>query len=203
MTQPAAGPDSPGPAREWRLVAISRVLAWISGAGMLVASCWIAADVLLRLTANRSLPGSVEMSGYMLAIGSTWAFAYALFTKSHVRVDTVYVLLPRRLRPWLDLAALCSLAFVVGMLCYRAIELTELSIRFGAKSQMQWPLWIPQGLWAFGLAFFLVAIVGVIAAVANALVRGNTQRVMELASVNPVEAELQAELESAALRKAH
>jgi len=118
-----------------------------------------------------------------------------------VRVDTVYVLLPRRLRPWLDLVALCSLAFVVGMLCYRAIELTGLSIRFGSKSQMQWPLWIPQGLWALGLAFFVVAIVGVMGAVANALVRGRTDRVLELASVNPLEAELQAELESAALRK--
>lgn len=202
MTQPEAGLKPSGPASEWRLVALSRVLAWISGAGMLLASCWIAADVLLRLTVNRSLPGSVELSGYVLAIGSSWAFAYALFNKSHVRVDTVYALLPRRMRPWLDLAALCSLAFVVGMLCYRAFELTGLSVRFGSKSQMQWPLWIPQGLWAFGLAFFLIAIVSLIGAVTQALLRGNAARVMELASVNPVQAEVQAELKSAAGRKA-
>lgn len=201
MTQPAAGPVPAGPAGEWRLAAASRVLAWVSGASMLLASFWIGADVLLRLTVNRSLPGSVEMSGYVLAIGSAWTFAYALFTKSHVRVDTVYVLLPKRLRPWLDLAALGSLAFVVGMLCYRAIELTALSVRFGAKSQMQWPLWIPQGLWTFGLAFFLIAILGVSAAVIHALMRGNAERVMELASVNAVEAELKAELESAKLRE--
>lgn len=183
------------------LTEISRALAIISGASMLFASVWIGVDVFLRLLFNSSLPGSIEISGFILAIGSSWAFAYALFTKSHVRVDTVYVLMPKWLRPWLDLIALSSLASVVGVLCYRSIELTVLSYQFESKSQLQLPLWIPQALWAFGLVYFLISIIGMILAVLNALRRGDTQLAINLASIDSVEAEIKAELDSAESRK--
>ncbi len=172
----------------------SRALAWSAGAGMLFASCLISFDVMLRLIFNRSMAGTVEISGYVLAIGSAWAFAYALIAKAHVRVDTVYALLPIRIRPWLDLLALLSFAFIVGMLLYRAGELAATSFQFASRSPLQIPLWIPQGMWALGLLFFFVCILNLAVRLVAALLRGDVDHAATLVSVESVDAELRAEI---------
>jgi len=173
---------------------LSRVLAWSAGAGMLFASCLIGIDVMLRLLFNRSMEGTVEISGYILAIGCAWTFAYALIVKAHVRIDSVYALLPAKVRPWLDLLALLSLGFFIGMLCFRAGELAALSFQFQSRSPLQIPLWIPQGLWAFGLLFFFASILNLAARLVAALIRGDVDHAATLVSVDSVEAELREEI---------
>ncbi len=70
---------------------ISRIGAIIGGAMLLVASVLICIDITLRYTMSITLGGADELSGYALAISSAWGFSSALLSRSHIRIDTVYV----------------------------------------------------------------------------------------------------------------
>ncbi|HSH99403.1 MAG TPA: TRAP transporter small permease subunit, partial [Reyranella sp.] len=70
---------------------ISRVGAIAGGAMLLVASILICIDITLRYTFAVTLGGADELSGYALAISSAWGFSSALLSRSHIRIDTVYV----------------------------------------------------------------------------------------------------------------
>ncbi len=58
---------------------------------LLVASILICIDITLRYTMSVTLGGADELSGYALAISSAWGFSSALLSRSHIRIDTVYV----------------------------------------------------------------------------------------------------------------
>ena len=70
---------------------VARVGAIIGGAMLLVASILICIDITLRYTMSITLGGADELSGYALAISSAWGFSSALLSRSHIRIDTVYV----------------------------------------------------------------------------------------------------------------
>jgi TRAP-type mannitol/chloroaromatic compound transport system permease small subunit len=67
------------------------------GGGLLIlaAALLVSVDVILRKLANTTLGGADELSGYALAIGSTWSFAFVLLARGHVRIDALYQHLPR------------------------------------------------------------------------------------------------------------
>ena len=73
----------------------------------------IGIDVLMRKFLDRSIGGADELAGYALAIGTAWGLGAALLDRAHIRIDSLYVLFPRRLRLALDLAAL---VLFVGLL---------------------------------------------------------------------------------------
>ena len=85
---------------------------WFGGALVLLAALLIGIDVLMRKFLNRSIGGADELAGYALAIGTAWGLAAALLDRAHIRIDSLYVLLPQKLRLALDLAgSCCSSAF--------------------------------------------------------------------------------------------
>jgi TRAP-type C4-dicarboxylate transport system permease small subunit len=100
---------------------ISRVGAIVGGAMLLVASILICIDITLRYTLSITLGGADELSGYALAISSAWGFSSALLSRSHIRIDTVYVRLKsiRRAR-LLDLISLATMLFFFGMVTFYA-----------------------------------------------------------------------------------
>jgi hypothetical protein len=85
---------------------------WFGGALILLAAALIGIDVLMRKFLNRSIGGADELAGYALAIGTAWGLGAALIDRAHIRIDSLYVLFPRKLRLLLDLAAL-SCSFVL------------------------------------------------------------------------------------------
>src|SRR5882757_8795856 len=97
---------------------ISRVGAIVGGAMLLIASLVICVDITLRYTISKTLGGADELSGYALAIASAWGFSAALLTRSHIRIDTVYVRVSSRVRAFLDLLSLASLAVFVALVAW-------------------------------------------------------------------------------------
>src|SRR3546814_13702199 len=91
---------------------LARLGALGGGALTILAAIVIGVDVVLRKTLALSVGGASELSGYVLAIGSSWGFALALLDRAHIRIDTLYVLLPTRI-----CAALRSEARRVGKEC--------------------------------------------------------------------------------------
>src|SRR5918911_3662437 len=83
--------------------------AWFGGALVLLAAVLIGIDVLMRKFLARSIGGADELAGYSLAIGTSWGLAAALLDRAHIRIDSLYVLFPQKIRLALDVLALVLL----------------------------------------------------------------------------------------------
>jgi TRAP-type C4-dicarboxylate transport system permease small subunit len=136
---------------------ISRAGAIVGGALLLIASIVICIDITLRYTVSLTLGGADELSGYALAISSAWGLSTAVLTRSHIRIDTVYVRVRARARAALDLLSLATLAFFFSLVTYYAWGVLKQSWQSDSHSlsEIQMPLIVPQGLWVAGLAFFV------------------------------------------------
>lgn len=140
---------------------LSRIGAWFGGGLVVLAAFAIAVDVIMRKTLNTTLGGASELSGYVLAISTAWALSLTLLDRAHVRIDSLYTLLPVRLCALLDILALMSFMVFAGFLTWQGWLMFLKSVDRGSVSltPLATPLAIPQFLWVAGLAFFMAVMV--------------------------------------------
>ena len=136
---------------------ISRVGAIAGGALLLIASIVICIDITTRYLFSWTVGGADELSGYALAIASAWGFSTAILSRSHIRIDTLYVRVRRPARAMLDLMSLAALAFFFALVTWHAWGVVRQSwvSQSRSQSELETLLVIPQGLWFAGLAFFV------------------------------------------------
>ncbi len=148
---------------------------WAGGVLLFLAAFTVSVDVLARKLFTISLGGADELSGYAFAIGTAWAFSFALLRRANVRVDALYQHLPRKLCAVLDIVALISLGVFVIFLAYYAYDVLATSWELSARSNsaLKVPLWIPQALWVTGLALYLATIALLLARSLAALFSGD------------------------------
>lgn len=148
---------------------------WAGGVLLFLAAFTVSVDVLARKLFTISLGGADELSGYAFAIGTAWAFSFALLRRANVRVDALYQHLPRKLCAVLDIVALISLGVFVTFLAYYAYDVLATSWELSARSNsaLKVPLWIPQALWVAGLALYLATIALLLARSLAALFSGD------------------------------
>ncbi len=155
-----AGAAALGAARGLRIgvAGLAAAMAWVAGWNYLACALFVTADVLGRSLLGVSSAATVEVTGYMLAVGIAWGLAHALAQRAHIRVDVWVNRLPLRLRAWLHLFALLLLAGFGGFCAWAAWGLLDESLLFGAtdNSALRIPLALPQGLWLAGIAAFCV-----------------------------------------------
>jgi TRAP-type C4-dicarboxylate transport system permease small subunit len=137
---------------------ITRVGAVAGGAMLLIASIAICIDITTRYLFAWTLGGADELSGYALAISSAWGLSAAVLTRSHIRIDTVYVRVNAKARALLDLLSLGVFIFFFSLITYYAWGVLKQSWQSDSHSlsELQMPLIVPQGLWVAGLAFFVL-----------------------------------------------
>jgi TRAP-type C4-dicarboxylate transport system permease small subunit len=142
------------------VAAVGTLMGYVAGWGFILCAAFITFDVIARRFFGFSSQATTEVTGYALAFGISWALAHALTTRAHIRVDVLINHLPARLRYLMHLLSLAALLVFVGFLAKGAYDLVDESILFNATdiSLLRTPLWIPQGLWAFGIAVFVVLI---------------------------------------------
>ena len=135
-------------------------LARIGGLLILATVLMVTAEILSRRFIGRSVVHATELTGYVMAISASWAFAYTLFRKAHIRIDALYLQLPVRVRSLLDLLALAVLALFCVLVVGAALDVAMASWNRGstANTPLGTPMWIPQFLWAFGLCWFSLAV---------------------------------------------
>ncbi len=121
------------------------------GCGLLISL-----DVVTRAIFRRGVIESFEISGYAFAAAVGLGMAFAVASKSHIRVDIALGLLPKKLRAPFDLIASAALALVALTLAWYAWDTLQQSIAMNAKSvsTMQTPMAIPQSVWFAGLFWF-------------------------------------------------
>lgn len=165
-------PPEPWPQR------LSRILAWIAGALILVGcSGLISIDVITRLLFRRGVVESFELSGYALAAAIGLGLAFTVTSKANVRVDILLDALPRRFRAPCDLIAALSLSLIALALAWFCWKTLAQSVAMSARSisTLQVPMAIPQALWWAGIFWFAcVAVLMPLQAMARLLRRDRT-----------------------------
>lgn len=164
---------------------LRQALRWIpmlSGFALVAVSFLVAADVIMRRLFNVSATGSGEIAGYVLAIISTWGFAYAAADKAHIRIDSLIQFLPMRLRALSGLVAQASLLGFGLFLSYHAWGVVAFSLEHASKSQtpLQVPLAIPQSIWLAGILVFTLTTLFIVVAGARCAARRDWQTLAEI-----------------------
>ena len=137
--------------------AICRAGALVCGGLCVLVSFVIAVAVVMRKVFNVSIVGADEISSFILAASCSWGFAFALLHRAHVRVESLQLVLPRRLCAILDIVGLNLLGAFVAVIAWYTANVLALSIDMGALADMlDVPLWFPQAFWVAG---FVVSVV--------------------------------------------
>jgi TRAP-type mannitol/chloroaromatic compound transport system permease small subunit len=173
---------------------ISRIATWLGGALILAAAVLVAVDVLMRKLFVVTLGGADELAGYALAIGSALALAFALLERAHIRIDTLYLVLPARIAAVLDITGLVAFTTFMTLLTHRAAAVLEQSIQAGSTSmsRLGTPLAWPQTLWVAGLGLFLMVAALLIVRAVMAFITGDVDAVRRLAGPRTLDEELDA-----------
>ena len=151
------------------------------GAAMLLSAFMISADVVMRRIIGLSTWGAGELSYYALAISSSWAFAYAMLEKSHIRIDIVTARLGWNLRSACNVIALLGMGFLALAACQAILDEVARAWSRGTTSitRLETPLWIPQGLWLAGFVFFALAVFLLVLRVLAALLIERDHEIVE------------------------
>ena len=185
---------------------LSRVAVWVAGGLLILAAFMVTVDVILRKLFSISFGGADEITGYVFAIGTAWAFTFTLLERSNIRIDALYMLLPRRVRAALDLVAMLGLGVFMFFVTKGAFSVFYGSMGWPFGESEIWsvsvtplvtPLAIPQGLWFFGLALFMFALALVLIRSALALFQGDLATPAQLAAPRSAEEEVREELHMA------
>jgi TRAP-type C4-dicarboxylate transport system permease small subunit len=175
---------------------LTRLGLWFGGALVLAAAVLIGIDVVLRKFFAQSIGGADELAGYALAIGTAWSLGAALVDRAHIRIDSLYVLLPTRLRVALDFVGLVLFIGFFALIAWHGWSVVGQSWSSGSRSQsaLQTPTVIPQTIWLLGLAFFLVVGVALLAYAARLAARGRVAEVAAAIGTRSAQEDVEAEV---------
>jgi TRAP-type C4-dicarboxylate transport system permease small subunit len=183
---------------------LARVGALGGGLLILAAALLVSVDVTLRKLANTTLGGADELSGYALAIGSTWSFAFVLLARGHVRIDALYQLLPRKLAAACDLIAIVALLVFASLIAWHGAGVLAQSWQLGARSNsaLAVPLAVPQALWWIGYLGFVICAVLLLLRASVAMLAGDVATANRLIGARSIEEEAADELANALAARA-
>ena len=169
---------------------------WFGGALVLLAAVLIGIDVLMRKFLDRSIGGADELAGYSLAIGTAWGLGAALLDRAHIRIDSLYVLFPQKLRLALDVAALMLLVGFFALVAWHGLGVVSQSWTSGSRSQsaLETPTVIPQALWIVGLLGFVVVGVLLFLHAAGMIARGDLAGAARAIGTRSAEEEVEDEI---------
>lgn len=185
------------------LVGVEVGSLWLARAGgllILLTVGLVTIEIFSRQFLGRSGVHATELTGYVMAISSSWAFAYTLVRKAHIRIDALYLKLPSRVRGVLDLLAMLSLALFCVLIVGAAFDVTQHSYMGGATANtpLGTPVWIPQLLWLIGLAWFGFAVMVISFRVVFGLLSGNIEDVQKFAGSSTLDEQVAEEKREAA-----
>ena len=177
---------------------LARFGAWAGGALVILAAVLIGVDIALRKLFSLSIGGASELSGYVLAISASWSMALTLLDRAHIRIDSLYVILPPRACAVLDILGLLVMLAFIAPLTWLGWSVFAQSFRLGSRAltPIATPLQYPQFLWLVGFGFFLLVIVLLLVRAVWAFVHGDLATVQRIAGSRAGTQELESELDS-------
>jgi TRAP-type C4-dicarboxylate transport system permease small subunit len=177
---------------------LASVMAHAAGWNYVACALFITFDVIGRSAFGISSTATVEITGYMLAVGIAWGLAHTLARRAHIRVDVWMNRLPLKPRAILHLVSLLLLGVFAGFCAWAAWSLVDESLLFDAhdNSALRVPLVIPQGIWTFGIFAFCAMIAVLLLESLLALFTGNPEALDRLLGARTLEDETAEALEA-------
>ena len=178
-----------------RVSKLSQITVWVGGALLIFAALMTTVDVVLRKTLSWSFGGADEIAGYMFAVSTAFAMAYALLQRTHVRIDALYMILHPRVRTVLDIFAFVMLASFLGLITERAFAVWWGSYESSSVSvtPLVTPLAVPQGFWFAGFVFVMVVIALLSLRIVVALFQRDWARIAQLVGARGLDEEVEEE----------
>ena len=127
--------------------------------GILLLGCAtvVVLDIVLRQL-GRSLGGTDEISGYVMAIVTSWGMGYALLELGHVRIDLLRSRTSAAGRAIFDLFAMLMLASTITLIAVRCWPVLARSLTNGSRANtpLETPLALVQTPWFAGWVYFAI-----------------------------------------------
>ena len=113
-------------------------------------------DIVGRDFLGASIQGTDELGGYVLAFVGSLGMALTLLRRGHPRIEIFFRFFPRMMRDALHALAQLAMAGFALFMAWHAWGELQTTLRFGSitNTPLQTPLWVPQGVWVLGMAFF-------------------------------------------------
>ena len=178
---------------------VSQFIVWIGGGLLIFAAIMTTLEVLLRKFANFSFGGADEIAGYIFAISTSFAFAFATLHRAHVRIDALYIRLPQPVRLFLDVVGFLLLGGFLLLMAERAYNVWWNSFENSSVSitPLVTPLALPQGFWFAGMVFFFIVFALMLLRIITAAFSRDWNRIAALVGPRGIEEEVEEEREHA------
>ncbi|NNE89227.1 MAG: TRAP transporter small permease [Silicimonas sp.] len=142
-------------------------IALLTGILLMACALIVLVDIVLRRLGS-SIGGTDEISGYVMAIATSWGMAFTLLELGHVRIDLLRRRTGQMGRAVFDLFSMTVLTATVTLIAFKCWPVLERSLANSSRANtpLETPLAWVQTPWFLGWVWFaLVAWLTLIAAV--------------------------------------
>lgn len=150
-----------------KLRSLNRRIAILTGIGLLACAGIVLLDIILRRFGS-SFGGTDEISGYVMAIATSWGMAFTLLELGHVRIDILRTRSGKTGRALFDLFAMTMMAGTVSLIAVKCWPVLSRSLANSSRANtpLETPLaWVQTPWFAGWIWFALVSWLTLIAAV--------------------------------------
>ncbi len=139
-----------------RLRQINRAIALLVGIMLFACAGIVLADILMRRMGAHSFGGTDEISGYVMAIATSWGMAFTLLELGHVRIDLIRTKANQTGRALFDLFSMTVLTGTIVLIAIKCWPVLERSIANNSKANtpLETPLAWVQLPWFAGWVWF-------------------------------------------------
>lgn len=140
-----------------KLRTANRAVALIVGVLLLGCAGFVLLDISLRQLGS-SFGGTDEISGYVMAIATSWGMGFSLLELGHVRIDLLRSRCASLGRALFDLFSMVVLSGTIVVIAFRCWPVLERSLKNGstANTPLETPLAWVQAPWFAGWLWFAV-----------------------------------------------
>lgn len=136
---------------------MNHAIALLTGILLLGCAVFVLADIVLRQLGS-SFGGTDEISGYVMAIATSWGMAFTLLELGHVRIDILRGRVGKLGRALFDLFAMMVLTGSVTLIAWKCWPVVARSLSNGSRANtpLETPLAWVQIPWFAGWVWFAV-----------------------------------------------
>ncbi|MDU8944021.1 TRAP transporter small permease subunit [Ovoidimarina sediminis] len=136
---------------------LNRGIALLTGVLLMACATIVLADIVLRQLGS-SFGGTDEISGYVMAIATSWGMAFTLLELGHVRIDILRGRASGLGRALFDLFAMLMLTGTVTLIAWKCWPVVERSLLNSSRANtpLETPLAWVQAPWFAGWVWFAV-----------------------------------------------
>ena len=156
---------------------LNKAVAMLIGVVLLLCAAFVLTEIVVRKL-GASLGGTDEISGYVMAIVTSWGMGFALLELSHVRIDFLRGRAGALGRSLFDLFSMFVLSATITLIAFRCWPVVERSLLNASRANtpLETPLALVQLPWFLGWVWFAIVAWLTLFAAVLLILRGEFER---------------------------